>query len=168
MSVNDRGLERPLLREEVIAHGDEAVQLPAALVRRPLSPQDKGKGGSGGRGHGHPNAPGEQVLPGQDALILRQTTEGIQPVLQLSQSGISRGPDRRGRVTTDGIAIVAVAAGRILGFTLITVHLGISFEITITTPWGVTVDADSGNHCWSEGNALGESSPVHEALLEEG
>ena len=42
MSVNDRGLECPLLREEVILHGDEAVQLPAALLRRPLSPQEEG------------------------------------------------------------------------------------------------------------------------------
>ena len=42
-SVSDRGLERPLLRKEALAHGNEALQLLAALVRRPLSPQDEGE-----------------------------------------------------------------------------------------------------------------------------
>ena len=108
MSVNDRGLERPLIRKQAIPHDDEALQLPAALVRRPLSPQDEGKGGGRRRGQRHPqlaDAPGEHVLPVQDDVILRQATEGIEPVLQLIQGGVSRGPDRRGRATNDGIVI---------------------------------------------------------------
>ena len=115
--------------------------------------------GGGRRGHGHPqlaNAPGEHVLPGQDDVILRQATEGVKPVLQLIQSGISRGPNRSGRTTTDGIVIVVAAAGRIFGINLIIVHLGISLGSS-TIQGGVTVDADSGDRRRAECNALGEA-----------
>ena len=118
------------------------------------------------RGSRHVWRRSEQILPGHDALVLRQPAEGVEPILQLIQGGISRWPDRRGRATIDGILIVALAAGILLGIELTIVHLGINLE-RATAPGGSTVDADSGNHCWVEGDALGESSPVHKALLEE-
>ena len=165
MSVNDRELERPLLSQECVAHGHEARQLPAALLHRPLRPQDEGERGGPARGQGPPqlvNAARERTLPGKDELILRQAADGLKPVLKLSQSGISRRPHRRDRTTSDGIIIVAVTAGRIIG---VNVHRGISIA-SGTFTGGATVNADSRDIRPAEGNALGEVGPVHEALLE--
>ena len=165
MSVSDRGLERPPLRKETLAHGDEALQLPAALVPRPLSHQDEGEGGGTGRGQGHPqlvDALRERAVPDKDYIILRQAAQGLKPILQLSQSGINGTPHRHGHTTGDGSVIVVVAAGKVFG---VIVHRGIRIASS-TVQKGVTVNADSRDRRRAEGDALGEGGPVHKALLE--
>ena len=88
-----------------------------------------GEGLGGRSGQRHPqlaNALAEQVLPGQDALVRRQPAKGVEPLLQLSQGGISRWPDQRVRATSAVKLIATLAAGKFIGVELSIPHLGIS------------------------------------------
>ena len=48
ISISDRELEGLILRRQPITQGNEALQLPAALLRCLLRPQDEGGGGRPG------------------------------------------------------------------------------------------------------------------------
>ena len=101
--------------------------------------------------------------PGEDEFIRRQAANGLQPILELSQSRIGWKPNRRDRAARDGIVVVGDTAGRIIGAI---VHRGISIASS-TVLGGITVDADRRDaRLVVESDALGEGSPVHEALLE--
>ena len=144
MGVSDRGLERPFLRKEALTHGDEALQLLTVLVRHPPSLQDEGERRGAGSGQRRPqlaDAPREQALPCEDGVVLRQAPQGLEPVFQLSQSGINSGPHWRVSAASDGSIIVAdllIVAGKVFG---IVMQRGISIA-SITVRRTVTVDAD--------------------------
>ena len=108
----------------------------------------------------------ERPLPGVDDVIGRQAMDedGL-PVLGLRQGGIGGKPHRRGSTGKDGIVMGETSASRVPG---VIVHGGI--HTVGTARRGATVDADGRSvHQGVEADALdaiGEGSPVHEALLE--